>query len=140
MDDDEVAIEATKAKILKLSEWLNADRIESIHSDRGTHPVRSFDAWEAEKKIFSVSLGGEKLYARYQCDSHHFPLASIGEILLTLPPWTDGWKIAAWFAFANGWIVAPATRGVRSLAPKDALSQPEKVLVAAANAGGTYVA
>ena len=44
--------------MLKLSECLNADRIESVHSDRGAHPVRSFDAWEAEKKLFSVSLGG----------------------------------------------------------------------------------
>lgn len=144
MDADEFAREATKAKILEMSEWLDADRIESLRSDCGMQPVRMIvrmiDAWEEEKRIFSLSPGEKKLYARYQLDSDYFPLPIIGEILLALSGWNDGWKVASWFAFANGWIAAPGSKGARSLAPKDALSQPEQLLIAAANAGGTYVA
>lgn len=66
--------------------------------------------------------------------------ALIQEILCVLPASTDGWAIAAWFAFSNSWISVAGPTGFSPVAPKDALSQRKAVLTAASNYRGTFVA
>lgn len=63
----------------------------------------------------------------------------IGDVLAAFGPVTDTWQIAAWFHYPNGRIVEPTDKGIKPIAPKDALDRYSDLMKALENRKGTYV-
>jgi hypothetical protein len=96
--------------------------------------------WKKSGRIFSVIKGGEDYYPSYQFDSRYQPLPVIREILDAMRDVADIWKIAAWFQYANAWVIVTGPDGVTPIAPKDALNRREDLLNAIRKRAGSYVA
>jgi hypothetical protein len=103
--------------------WLNAGQIGAGSGCSQRGPSRTASRWQREGRIFAITLKGRTLYAAYQFDGNLQPRPVIGEVLAIFRHRHDPWKIAAWFAGANGWL-----RGAR---PQDCLDEPARVINAA---------
>lgn len=100
------------------------------------------DRWEKEGRIFSVTYRKRDLYFRYQFNAGQ-PVPIVAEILKHFAGQygeIDRWKLAAWLHYPNGYITADSTVGRKSVAPKEALDQPDDIRRALHNRTGTYVA
>ena len=97
--------------------------------------------WKRRRRIFSVKHGEREFFPAYQFDKAWQPLPVINQILGLLGESYDGWAIAAWFHFPNGWLSYRDKRGeVVAVAPKDALDRVADVVEAARKDQATYVA
>lgn len=100
------------------------------------------DAWEWERRIFSVTYRKREMYPRYQFGAGE-PLSIVAEVLKGFAGQygeIDRWKVAAWMHYPNGYITAETPVGKRSIAPKDALDRPVDIRAALRHRTGTYVA
>jgi hypothetical protein len=130
----------TIRKIIDETQWSTAEALLARHAAPHQAPPDPVSDWQRRGLIFSVEIGSAEHFASYQFDGTGLPLPVIREILAALGPVSDAWKIAAWFHFANGWLVDPdRTEGTQqAVAPKDALQRPAEVIEAARKSRGTY--
>lgn len=137
MDQQEDTLERleTVKEILNDGNWLTAQTVNARQRDPASDYVTE---WKRSRRIFSVALGGEDYFPRYQFDAFYFPLPIISKVLEAFGPNADTWKIAAWFHYPNGWIVVSGPDGVRTVAPKDVLDRPDEILNALERRTGSY--
>ncbi|MYM83573.1 hypothetical protein GTP44_16625 [Duganella sp. FT50W] len=94
----------------------------------------------SERKIFAVDQSGNQLLAAFQFDEAHRPRGIISEILSILDK-EDGWAVASWFLFPNGWITQLRNGVETPMAPAHALDDEDAVKNAARKERqGTYIA
>lgn len=96
--------------------------------------------WKSRGELFSVRENGVDLYPAYQFDASGKPLPIIKDILSAYGSYGDGWALATWFHYPNGWIAVDGPGGASPVAPKDALDRHAAVINAARHHNGTYVA
>ncbi|MBN3816744.1 hypothetical protein G3N57_09045 [Paraburkholderia sp. Se-20369] len=121
-------------------DWLTAGQINALQAAPPPNKARPASDWKRRGRIFSVSIGGKEYFAGYQFDAMCQPLPVIKEILGTLGPVADSWKIAAWFHFENGWISGTGEHEGEPVSPRDALDRREAIINAAKQIPGTYIA
>ena len=132
-------VQRTKNIIIGESSWISGEMIDGRASDDGKQELAS--SWESRGRIFSVRHGEKEFFPAYQFDVALQPLPVIKEILMELGDVADGWRVAAWFHFPNGWLSYRDQNGaVIALSPKDALERVKDVVDAARRSRGTYVA
>ncbi|ONC30072.1 hypothetical protein AQ915_20685 [Burkholderia pseudomallei] len=120
--------------------WLTAEQINALQALPPADKTQPAGEWKGRGRIFGVVFDGKEYFAAYQFDATGQPLPVIKEILDTLGPVADPWKIAAWFHFPNGWIGGADEHEGQPVAPLDALDRPEAVVNAARHRLGDYVA
>lgn len=82
------------------------------------------EAWEQDRRIFSVNHEGNHVFPAFQFDREGQPLPVIAQVLETLGQQSKGWELALWFLAGNGWL--------DDRCPVDLLeSEPEEVAQAA---------
>ena len=129
----------TKNIIIGGSSWLSGEMIDSRASNEGRQALAG--SWQSHGRIFSVRDGEKEFFPAYQFDVHWQPRPVIKEILMQLGDLADGWRVAAWFHFPDGWLSYRDQNGaVIAVSPKDALERVKDVVVAARRSRGTYVA
>lgn len=126
--------------VLARGDWLTAGQINALQAAPPANRAQPASDWKHCGNIFSVFFGGEEYFAGYQFDAIGQPLPVIKEILNTLGPVDDSWRIAAWFHFENGWISGVGAREGEPVSPVDALDQRDALLNAARHMHETYVA
>ncbi|WP_272544892.1 hypothetical protein PPH94_019420 [Burkholderia cepacia] len=126
--------------ILARGNWLTAGQINALQAVPPSNEAQPASDWKRRGDIFSVFLGEEEYFAGYQFDAIGRPLPIIKEILNTLGPVDDPWRIAAWFHFPNGWISGTGSREDEPISPMDALDRRDALLNAARHTHGTYIA
>jgi len=131
------ARQRTIDKMLMMTHWYTFDELTDLLNCDAIAGASLLKAWQLERRIFAVDNVGQQLFAKFQFDGEHRPLPVIAEILALLVS-ADGWAIAAWFLFQNGWISNPS--GIGSAAPIDVLGSSEQVLAAAKRSHGTHFA
>ncbi len=112
----------TVRHLIEHGKWLTAAQIAQKGGYSKSNPAAPANRWKKEGKAFAVNFKGQDLFVAYQFDAAMKPRPVIAEILAALKK-TDPWKIAAWFASANGWL-----RGKR---PQDCLDDAVAVVEAA---------
>jgi hypothetical protein len=128
--------EETMRRVFARSDWLTVEQVSALLGVPVEIGARRVSGWRQESRIFCVTLGGRDYFARYEFDGFGEPLPVVKEVLDALGRLGDGWKIAAWFDFGNGWI---AGSGGQAVAPKDALDRRDEVVNAARRMGGGYI-
>jgi hypothetical protein len=71
------------------------------HSARNRSATGS--RWKAEKKAFSVQLGGRELFPAFQFRDGK-PDPAVAQVLDALPPGMSQWQVAFWFVSSNPWL------------------------------------
>lgn len=71
------------------------------HSARNKSATGS--RWKAEKKAFSVQLGGRELFPAFQFRDGK-PDPAVAQVLAALPPGMSQWQVAFWFVSSNPWL------------------------------------
>jgi hypothetical protein len=141
MLDEQSHVQRTKKIIMSETLWVSSDLINSHQKTPKEGESAVTNDWKRRGRIFSVNDGEREVFPAYQFDKAWQPLPVIKEILAQLGEAVDGWDIAAWFHFPNGWLSYRDKRGgVVSVAPKDALDRGEDVVEAARKNRATYVA
>ena len=59
--------------------------------------------WKAEKKAFSVQLGGRELFPAFQFRDGK-PDWAVAQVLDALPSGMNEWQVAFWFVSSNPWL------------------------------------
>lgn len=137
--DEQSHVQRTKKIIMSETSWVSSELIDN-HQET-PEENRSAADWKRRGRIFSIKDGEREFFPTYQFDEVWQPLPVIDQILRLLGENVDGWNIAAWFHFPNGWLSHRDKRGkVVSVAPKDALDRVEDVVEAARKNQATYVA
>jgi hypothetical protein len=109
--------------LITKGKWLTAAEIAKQGGYSSSNSAEPANRWKREGKIFAINFKGQDLFAAYQFDQGMRPRRIIADVLKVFKDKTDPWKIAAWFAGANGWL-----SGQR---PEDCLDEPERVIEAA---------
>jgi hypothetical protein len=109
--------------LITKGKWLTAADIAKRGGYSSSNSAEPANRWKREGKIFAISFKGQDLFAAYQFDQGMKPRRIVAEVLKIFRDKNDPWKIAAWFAGANGWL-----SGER---PEDCLDEPERVIEAA---------
>lgn len=130
----------TMRAVLARGDWLTAEQINALQIMPPADTGQPASDWKRHGRIFGVSVGGQEYFAGYQFDTMCEPLPVIEEILDTLGPVADSWKIAAWFHSQNGWIMGTGERQGQPIAPMDALDRRDSIVNAARRIAGTYIA
>lgn len=71
------------------------------HSARNRSATGS--RWKAEKKAFSVQLGGRELFPAFQFKDGK-PDPAVAQVLDALPSGMSQWQVAFWFVSSNPWL------------------------------------
>lgn len=141
LTEEQSHVQRTKNTILSETSWVSSELINSHQKTLTEHKSAVASDWKRLGRVFSVNDGEREFFPAYQFDMEWQPLPVIKEILAQLGDLADGWNIAAWFHFPNGWLSYRDKSGaVVSVAPKDALDRVEDVVVAARKNRATYVA
>lgn len=132
----------TIREIFNEEEWLTAEMLNQLQARPPSNKSLPASDWKRRGRIFSVSFGGKEYFPRYQFDAAYQPLAVIRELLEAFGAVADTWKIASWFHYSNSWLVerGQGTKGVKPVAPKDALDRRDDLVRALAKRKGSYVA
>src|SRR5580698_7765654 len=132
----------TIREIFKEEEWLTAEMLNRLQPEPPSNRSLPASDWKRRDRIFSVTFGGKEYFPRYEFDAAYQPLPVIRELVTAFGTVADSWKLAAWFHFPNGWIVEPGPegKGIKPVAPKDALDRRDDVMKALAKRKGSYVA
>ncbi|KVW47243.1 hypothetical protein [Burkholderia ubonensis] len=138
--EERIRRQETMRAVFARGDWLTAEQINARQTKPPANKAQPASDWRRRGRIFSVSVGGKEYFAAYQFDATCQPLPIIKEILETLGPVADSWKIAAWFHFQNGWISGTGNREGQPVAPMDALDRREILINAAKQMHGTYIA
>jgi hypothetical protein len=131
----------TQTIIVADAALLSPEQINLCHKtcDADNSPVAG--DWKRQGRIFSVNNGGKEFFPAYQFDDALQPRPIIKTILEALGDQIEGWNVAAWFHFPNGWLSHRDARGAAvAVAPKDALDRPDDVIAAARKNRATYLA
>lgn len=137
--DEHFHVQRTKKIIMSETSWVSSELIDG--HQKPPEENESAADWKRRGRIFSVNDGEQEFFPAYQFDKAWQPLPVINQILGRLGESTDGWNIAAWFHFPNGWLSYRDKKGeVVSVAPKDALDRVEDVVEAAKKNQATYIA
>lgn len=137
--EERAAVHRTREKLLTMLSWYTVDQLGRLGDEGSRVTIGKLPEWEREGKIFSVKNLDQVLYARFQFDEKLRPIPVIQKVLELLKA-ADGWAIAAWFAFPNGWISVLRNGEMVPAAPVDALDRQDDILIAAKNSQGTYFA
>lgn len=139
--DEHAQVLRTRKIIGAETACLAREQIDSRHKTRGDDITSVASDWKRQGRIFSVNDGESELFPAYQFDGALQPRPIIKEILTQLGDAVDGWNVAAWFHFPNGWLsYRDASGAVVAVAPKDALDRAGDVVEAARKNYATYVA
>jgi prevent-host-death family protein len=121
------ALRSLRLRIREERTWLCVVDVANASGRSVREMSRQLKRWQRAGKIFAVpALGAEQelRYPAYQFDGNMKPVPAIATVLKVFAgKKRDPWKIAAWFISASGWL--------RGRAPKDCLSQPQRVIEAA---------
>jgi len=115
--------------------WLGSDGLDAVQRE----------AWKESGQVFSVIDSGVELFPICQflrIAGRLQPRPCIRLVLEALGPVKDQWTIAAWFYFANRWIVERHGSVAKHLSPAEALKlgMEDQVVRAAELRLGSYVA
>jgi hypothetical protein len=130
----------TIREIFKEEEWLTAEMLNRLQPEPPSNRSLPASDWKRRGRIFSVTFGGKEYFPRYEFDAAYQPLPLMREVLAAFGAVADTWKIASWFHYPNGWIVEPGPKGVKPVAPKDALDRRDDLMKALEKRKGSYVA
>jgi hypothetical protein len=76
-------------------------------ADLAGHGARNRSAtgsrWKAERKAFSVQLGGRELFPAFQFRDGK-PDPAVAQVLDALPTGMSQWQVAFWFVSSNPWL------------------------------------
>jgi hypothetical protein len=139
--EERIRRQKTMREVFARGDWLTAEEINRLQATPPTNKAQPASDWKRRGRIFSVAFNGKEYYAGYQFDAMFQPLPVIKDILESLGPVADSWKIAAWFHFPSGWIAGTGDHEGEPVAPRDALDRHDAVVDAAARrASHGYVA
>lgn len=130
----------TLREIFEEEQWLTAEMLNRLQPEPPSNRSLPASDWKRRGRIFSVAFGGKEYFPRYEFDAAYQPLPLMKEILAAFGTVADTWKIAAWFHYPNGWIAEPGPKGVKSIAPKDALDRRDDLMKALEKRKGSYAA
>jgi hypothetical protein len=130
----------TIREIFKEEEWLTAEMLNRLQPESPSNRSLPASDWKRRGRIFSVTFGGKEYFPRYEFDAAYQPLPLMREVLAAFGTVADTWKIASWFHSPNGWIVDAGPKGVKAVAPKDALDRRDELMKALEKRKGSYVA
>ncbi len=130
----------TIREIFKAEEWLTAEMLNRLQPEPPSNRSLPASDWKRRGRIFGVTFGGKEYFPRYEFDAVYQPLSVIKEVLAAFGTVADTWKIAAWFHYPNGRIVESRRKGVKAIAPKDALDRRDDLVKALEKRTGSYVA
>jgi hypothetical protein len=126
--------------IFSEEKWLTAEMLNHLQAEPPSNLLLPTSDWKQQGRIFSVTFEGKEYFPCYEFDAAYQPLPLIGEVLAVFGPVADTWKIAAWFHYPNGRIVEFGDKGIKPVAPKDALDRREDLIKAIEERKGSYVA
>lgn len=130
----------TIQEIFSEEKWLTAEMMNHLQAEPLSNQLLPASDWKRQGRIFSVMFEGKEYFPRYEFDAAYQPLPLIGEVLAAFGSVADTWQIAAWFHYPNGRIIESGDRGIKSVAPKDALDRREDLIKAIEERKGSYVA
>ena len=130
----------TIQEVFAEGEWLTAEQLNALQATPPANKAHPASDWKRRGRVFSVNYRGKEYFARYQFDALYQPLPIIKDILAAFGEVADAWTLAAWFHFANPWLVRRDKRGAANVAPKDALDRKDEVVRAAAKRSSSYAA
>jgi len=130
----------TIQEIFKEEKWLTAEMLNRLQAEPPSNQRFPASDWKRQDRIFSVMFEGKEYFPRYEFDAAYQPLPLIGDVLAAFGPVADTWQIAAWFHYPNGRIVESGDKGIKPIAPKDALDRREDLIKAIKERKGSYVA
>jgi hypothetical protein len=130
----------TIQEIFSKEKWLTADMLNHLQAEPPSNHLLPASDWKQQGKIFSVTFEEKEYFPRYEFDAAYQPLSLIGDVLAAFGPVADTWQIAAWFHYPNGRIVESGDKGIKPVAPKDALDRREDLIKAIEERKGSYVA
>lgn len=127
----ELANDNAKARAELLAEMpmLQAAEIASLAGHDARNRSVTASRWKKTGQIFAVRHNGTDLYPAFQFRDQQ-PHPTIAKVLAVLPEAMSGWKIAFWFAGANGWLA-----GAR---PMDRLDATDQIVSAAQHEGEAW--
>lgn len=129
----------TIQEIFKEEKWLTAEMLNQLQAEPPSNQLLPANDWKQQGRIFSVTFEGKEYFLCYEFDAAYQPLPLIEDVLTAFGPVADTWKIAAWFHYPNGWIVESGDKGIKAIAPKDALDRHSDLMKALEKRKGTYV-
>ncbi len=119
-----------RANLIEKISFLTAADVANLAGHGAQNRSVTASRWKKNRQIFAVRHNGGDLYPAFQFREQE-PHPTIAKILATLPDTMSGWKIAFWFAGANGWL-----GGAR---PMDQLDAVDQVVSAARHEGEVWV-
>lgn len=125
--------------IFNKEKWLTAEMLNHLQAEPPSNQLLPASNWKQQGRIFGVMFEGKEYFPCYEFDAAYQPLPLIRDILVAFGPVADTWKIAAWFHYANGWIVESGDKGIKAISPKDALDRYNDLMKAIEKRKGTYV-
>lgn len=75
-----------------------------LRGSRSVNPSTTSGRWLAARKIFAVSVAGDRRFPAFQFDEQGQPLPIIKTILDVFGDRVRGWEIALWLTGANGYL------------------------------------
>lgn len=92
-----------KSKILAANARARARFAEEIPCFTSADLSGPAGQWKAERKAFSVQLGGRELFPAFQFRGGK-PDPAVARVLEALPPGMSQWQVAFWFVSSNPWL------------------------------------
>jgi len=130
----------TIQEIFSEEKWLTAEMLNHLQAEPPPDQMLPASDWKRQGRIFSVTFEGKEHFPYYEFDAAYQPLPLIRDVLAAFSSVADTWQIAAWFHYPNGRIVESTDKGVKPIAPKDALDRREDLIKAIKERKGSYVA
>ncbi|HEY4077399.1 MAG TPA: hypothetical protein VGM26_10770 [Rhizomicrobium sp.] len=115
-----------RADLINEMPMLPAAAVASLAGHDARNRSVTASRWKKARSIFAVRHNGNDLYPAFQFRDQE-PHPTVGKVLAALPETMSGWKIAFWFAGANGWL-----GGAR---PMDRLDTVDQIVSAARHEG-----
>ncbi len=134
--DEHIARRRTMKRIVEETKWYSAEEMRQAF---GKSLSPSAD-WKRRGKIFGVQIKDREYFAAWQFGQDLKPLPIVAKVLEALGPIADPWKIAAWFHFPNPRLAKREGSKMLNRAPKDCLDEGERLVEAARQREGSYVA
>jgi hypothetical protein len=119
-----------RANLIEKMPMLTSAAVASLAGHDAQNRSITASRWKKARLIFAVRHNGSDLYPAFQFRDQE-PHPTIAKVLLAFPETVSGWKIAFWFAGANGWLA-----GAR---PMDQLDAVEQVVAATRHEGEAWM-
>ncbi|WP_367863298.1 hypothetical protein [Pseudomonas guariconensis] len=97
------SLERARREILQSGDWLLADELSVLASQRDQASESNPYSWLRDDKIFAISYDGKDYFPRYALDvgRGYQPVPSLLDVIRILKVMKNGWEMAFWFASPN---------------------------------------